>query len=100
MKNFKISMTEQVVRAFDLPQFFKATDSSYYKIIDNKNYLQVNYYGQDPFNFGLYLYPKIQMHSTDILSFVGIKDIQEITEEEFQNKFIEATEFLTQQVGL
>jgi hypothetical protein len=90
MKNFTLNIPERITRAVILSQYFTTSSGVYYKLLDEKTYLNVVYYGDDLLSFGLYLYPKIEMHSTELLHGLRIDKIKEITDDEFYSAYFEA----------
>lgn len=86
----KINKTKEVLTELTLPKFFKFKRNYYYKFITDKAYMLVQYYVGDIETIeALELYPSIRIDPTRYLSYQlnenNIKDIQEITEEEFNN---------------
>ena len=71
MENFTLKISETTTREVTLPRYFLRSRGDYYKLIDEKIYINVVYYGEDVLQYSLYLYPKIVVHSTDLLH--GIK---------------------------
>jgi hypothetical protein len=90
MENFTVNIPERITRAVTLSQYFTTSSGVYYKLLDEKTYLNVVYYGDDLLRFGLYLYPKIEMHSTELLHGLRIDKIKEITEDEFYTAYYQA----------
>jgi hypothetical protein len=90
MKNFTLNITDNITRSVNLPQYFTTTDGIFYKLLDEKTYLNVVYYGQETLCFGLYLYPKIEMHSTDLLHGLRIDQINKISDDQFYSAYFEA----------
>lgn len=90
MENFTLKITEMVTNTITLPQYFQRNEGDFYKILNDKTYLNVVYYGNNPDRFGLYLYPKIVVFSNDLLHGIRLAEIKEITEDEFYSVYFDA----------
>jgi hypothetical protein len=100
MKNFTLNIPERITRAVTLSQYFTTSSGVYYKLLDEKTYLNVVYYGDDLLSFGLYFYPKIEMHSTELLHGLRIDKIKEITDDEFYSAYFEARNLIEKLANL
>jgi len=90
MENFTLKITESVTRSVLLPRYFLRSNGDYYKLIDDKTYINVVYYGDDFSQYSLYLYPKIVVYSTDLLHGLRVNEIIEISEEQFYTAYYQA----------
>jgi hypothetical protein len=90
MENFTLNITDSVTRSVSLPQYFSISDGIFYKLLDAQNYLCVTYYGDDTLSFGLYLYPRIEMHSNDLLKSLRIDQINELPADDFYTAYFNA----------
>jgi hypothetical protein len=89
MKNLILKTTKIVEGTTEVPEYFRINHSQYYKIVSDKTYVVVNYYGTTKEEMeGLLIYPEIQVKMVDHL-YIHIqgKDLIEITKEQFIEQF-------------
>ena len=90
MENLTLKISQTTTRTVIIPRYFIRSNGDYYKLIDEKTYINVVYYGEDVSQYSLYLYPKIVVHSTDLLHGLDVMTLKQITEEEFYTAYYQA----------
>lgn len=90
MENLTLKITQTTTRTVIIPRYFLRSNGDYYKLIDEKTYINVVYYGEDVSQYTLYLYPKIVVHSTDLLHGLDVMTLKQITEDEFYIAYYQA----------
>ena len=100
MENFTLKISETTTREVTLPRYFLRSRGDYYKLIDEKIYINVVYYGEDVLQYSLYLYPKIVVHSTDLLHGIKVYELTEISEDEFYTAYYEAKNLIEKLSGI
>ena len=58
------------------------------------------YYGEDVLQYSLYLYPKILIHTTEILNGLDVISLKQITEDEFYTAYYEAKNLIEKLAGI
>ena len=96
MENLTLKTIKTVESYVVVPKYFRLNLSQYYKIASNKSYVVVTFYDADKHTMeGLYLYPEIEVKSIDQLHiYVQDREVKEITEQEFTEKFDACMEFI------
>lgn len=94
MENLNIEVRSTVKKQVSLPEYFKTTDSLYYKIVDKESNIRVQYYGDELHLVQLNLYPMVTIGSNFTIHLFIDTEIQEISKEEFENAFKKAQEVL------
>lgn len=90
MENLTLKISQTTTRTVIIPRYFIRSNGDYYKLIDEKTYINVVYYGEDVSQYSLYLYPKIVVHSTDLLHGLDVITLKQITEDEFYTAYYQA----------
>lgn len=90
MENLTLKISETTTREVTLPRYFLRSNGDYYKLIDEKSYINVVYYGEDVLHYSLYLYPKIVINSTGILPSLFVYELTEISDDEFYTAYYQA----------
>ena len=90
MQNLALKIRQTTTTTVIMPRYFLRRTGDYYKLIDEKTYINVVYYGDDFSQYSLYLYPKIVVYSTDLLHGLDVMTLQQITEDEFFTAYYEA----------
>jgi hypothetical protein len=90
MQNLALKIRQTTTTTVIMPRYFLRSTGDYYKLIDEKTYINVVYYGDDFSQYSLYLYPKIVVYSTDLLHGLDVMTLQQITEDEFFTAYYEA----------
>ena len=90
MENLTLKISETTTREVTLPRYFLRSNGDYYKLIDEKSYINVVYYGEDVLQYSLYLYPKIVINSTEILPALFVYGLTEISDDEFYTAYYQA----------
>jgi hypothetical protein len=90
MENLTLKITQTTTKTVIMPRYFLRSKGDYYKLIDEKTYINVVYYGDDLLQHSLYLYPKIVVYSTDCLHGLDVMTLQQITEDEFFTAYYDA----------
>ena len=90
MENLTLKISQTTTRTVIIPRYFIRSNGDYYKLIDEKTYINVVYYGEDVSQYSLYLYPKIVVHSTDLLHGLDVITLKQITEDEFYTAYYKA----------
>ena len=90
MENLTLKISTTTTSTVIIPRYFLRSKGDYYKLIDDKTYINVVYYGEDVLQYSLYLYPKIVVHSTDLLHGIKVYELTEISEDEFYTAYYEA----------
>ena len=90
MENLTLKISQTTTRTVIIPRYFIRSNGDYYKLIDDKTYINVVYYGKDVLQYSLYLYPKIVVHSTDLLHGLDVMTLKQITEDEFYTAYYQA----------
>jgi hypothetical protein len=90
MENLTLKITQTTTKTVIMPRYFLRSTGDYYKLIDEKTYINVVYYGDDLLQYNLYLYPKIVVYSTDLLHGLDVMNLKQITEDEFFTAYYEA----------
>jgi hypothetical protein len=85
MENLNIEISETVKKKVTLPEYFKTTDSNFYKIVDKETNIRVQYYGEELHLIQLNLYPQVSISSNYTIYLFIDREIQEISKEEFDN---------------
>ena len=89
MKNLTLKTTKIVEGTTVVPEYFRINHSQYYKIVSEKTYVVVSFYGTTKEEMeGLTIYPEIQVKMVEHL-YIYIQDqnIVEITKEQFTEQF-------------
>ena len=89
MKNLTLKTTKIVEGTTVVPEYFRINQSQYYKIVSEKTYVVVSFYGTTKEEMeGLTIYPEIQVKMVEHL-YIYIQDqnIVEITKEQFTEQF-------------
>jgi hypothetical protein len=94
MENLALKIRQTTTTTVIMPRYFVRSQGDYYKLIDEKTYINVVYYGEDVLQYSLYLYPKIVVHSTDLLHGLDVMTLQQITEDEFFTAYYEAKKLI------
>jgi hypothetical protein len=94
MQNLALKIRQTTTTTVIMPRYFVRSQGDYYKLIDEKTYINVVYYGEDVLQYSLYLYPKIVVHSTDLLHGLDVMTLQQITEDEFFTSYYEAKKLI------
>jgi hypothetical protein len=94
MQNLALKIRQTTTTTVIMPRYFVRSQGDYYKLIDEKTYINVVYYGEDVLQYSLYLYPKIVVHSTDLLHGLDVITLQQITEDEFFTAYYEAKKLI------
>jgi hypothetical protein len=94
MQNLALKIRQTTTTTVIMPRYFVRSQGDYYKLIDEKTYINVVYYGEDVLQYSLYLYPKIVIHSTDLLHGLDVMTLQQITEDEFFTAYYEAKKLI------
>jgi hypothetical protein len=94
MQNLALKIRQTTTETVIMPRYFVRSSGDYYKLIDEKTYINVVYYGEDVLQYSLYLYPKIVVHSTDLLHGLDVMTLQQITEDEFFNAYYQAKKLI------
>jgi hypothetical protein len=94
MQNLALKIRQTTTTTVIMPRYFVRSQGDYYKLIDEKTYINVVYYGEDVLQYSLYLYPKIVVHSTDLLHGLDVMTLQQITEDEFFTAYYEAKKLI------
>jgi len=90
MENLTLKISQTTTRTVIMPRYFLRSQGDYYKLIDEKTYINVVYYGSDLSHYSLYLYPKIVVYSTDLLHGLDVMTLKQITEDEFYTAYYQA----------
>jgi len=89
MKHLTLKTTKRVEGTTVVPEYFRINHSQYYKIVSEKTYVVVSFYGTTKQEMeALTIYPDIQVKMVEHL-YIYIQDqnIVEITKEQFTEKF-------------
>jgi hypothetical protein len=94
----KISQTVESLSYMEIPKYFRINHSQYYKIVSDKSYVLVSYYGTTKEEMeGLTVYPKIEIKMVDHLYiYIQGKDLIELTKEQFTEQFDACMTFIDQ----
>jgi hypothetical protein len=90
MENLTLKIRQTTTKTVIIPRYFLRSTGDYYKLINEKTYINVVYYGDDLLQYNLYLYPKIVVYSTDLLQGLDVMTLKQITEDEFFTAYYEA----------
>ena len=98
MENLRIKTTKTIESYVDVPKYFRIHNSQYYKIVSDKSYVLVTYYGTTKEEMeGLTVYPEIEVKMVNHLYiYIQDKDIIELTKEQFTEKFDACMAFIDQ----
>jgi hypothetical protein len=98
MENLRIKTTKTIESYIDIPKYFRINHSQYYKIVSDKSYVLVSYYGTTKEEMeGLTVYPEIEVKMVDHLYiYIQGKDLIELTKEQFTEKFDACMAFIDQ----
>jgi hypothetical protein len=89
MKHLTLKTTKRVEGTTVVPEYFRINHSQYYKIVSEKTYVVVSFYGTTKQEMeALTIYPEIQVKMVEHL-YIYIQDqnIVEITKEQFTEQF-------------
>lgn len=100
MENFTLKISETTTREVTLPRYFLRSRGDYYKLIDQKTYINVVYYGDDLLQYSLYLYPKILVNSIDLLHGIKVYELTEVSEDEFYTAYYDAKNLIEKLSGI
>lgn len=100
MENLTLKISTTTTSTVIIPRYFLRSNGDYYKLIDKKTYINVVYYGEDVLQYSLYLYPKIVIHTTEILNGLDVISLKQITEDEFYTAYYEAKNLIEKLAGI
>jgi hypothetical protein len=100
MENLTLKISTTTTSTVIIPRYFLRSNGDYYKLIDEKTYINVVYYGEDVLQYSLYLYPKIVIHTTEILNGLDVISLKQITEDEFYTAYYEAKNLIEKLAGI
>jgi hypothetical protein len=89
MKHLILKTSKIVEGTTVVPQYFRINQSQYYKIVSDKTYVVVSFYGTTKEQMeALTIYPEIQVKFVEHLYiYVQDQNIVEITKEQFTKQF-------------
>ena len=96
MENFTFKSTMLVETDVTLPRYFTIGEGMYFKILDDKNYLEVNNFSHMQYNKSLM--PSISIKPNDTLGFTKTHPAKAITEEDFLSFYFE-TKYLIEKTA-
>ena len=89
MKQLILKTSKIVESTIVVPKYFRINESQYYKIVSDKTYVVVSFYGTTKEQMeALTIYPEIQVKFVEHLYiYVQDQNIVEITKEQFTKQF-------------
>ena len=98
MKNLIVKTTNIIEGTTIVPEYFRLNQSQFYKIVSEKTYVLVSYYGTTKEQMeGLLIYPSIEVKMVDHLYiYIQGKDLVVISKEELIENFDACTSFIVQ----
>jgi hypothetical protein len=95
MENLKIDVMQTTKKSVTLPEYFKTTDSLYFKLVDKETNIRVQYYGEELHLVHLTLFPMVTIGSNYTIHLFIETEIEEITKEEFETVFKKSIQIIS-----